>query len=545
MNLLALTILGPTMVAPGESFLLRMDPPRIGSTLTIEMRHMNQVVKKWQLEQGTRDIKIQTPVGDGKGYSIYVQEFDRNKQLIARGTKALDVSSDWTKFPRYGYVTNFDQSPKEARKSILKLAQQGVNIIQFYDWMNKHHLPASTDPQWKDIANRTVRRDTVLAMTDECRKLGIKSMAYNLAFGAYDDAFTDGSKVQPEWQLFKDSELKEPWVHPLPKGWATPRLRLMDPGNGAWQDYLNGQMAKAIRELGFDGWHIDQLGDQGELFDATGKPVLLASRFPSLLESARKAFPKRPLIFNNVAGYGLPETGSSSMDCLYIEAWDWYAKTYGDLSQRILDARKASDFKKQVVIAGYINSRYQEQFSGKKPGYFNEGAFESTLATILASGGWWLGPGDGSDWLGAEYFPNKNLELSPRSREVLRRYTLFGTAYQNLLRGNPRFVEARGWNEDVVTLRFETNQTVVLQVLNFTGIGNREWRDLDSTARVPSMIANPVIPLGFNQAALEVLSVKPSDIDLTPQPIKLIPTDKGFDLPIDPKANWQMFYWSK
>jgi dextranase len=545
MNLLALAVLGPTMVTPGESFILRMDPPRMGSTMKIEMRHLEQVVKKWELTPGIRDIKIQVSVGEGKGYYFYIQEYDRNNQLIARSSKAIDASSDWTKFPRYGYVTRFDQDPKDARKTILKMAQQGVNIIQFYDWMNKHHAPLGSGSQWKDIANHTVRRDTILAMTDECRKLGIKSMAYNLAFGAYEDAFTHESKVQPGWQLFKDPDRKEPWVHALPSGWATPRLRLLDPANVDWQDFLNGQMAKAIRELGFDGWHIDQLGDHGDLFDSNGKPSRLDAKYPSFLNSARKAFPKRPLIFNNVAGYGLTETAKSSMDCIYIEAWDWYAKTYGDLSARIIEARKASDFKKQVVIAGYINSKYQEQFSGKKPGMFNDGAFESTLATILASGGWWLGPGDGGDWLGAEYFPNKNLELSPRSREVLRRYTVFGTAYQNLLRGNPRLVEARGWSDDVATLRFETNQTVVLHVLNFTGIGNKEWRDLDSTARVPSMIANPVVPLGFDQTATEVLSVKPSDIDLTPQSVKLVPTDNGFALPIDPKANWQMFYWRK
>jgi hypothetical protein len=59
------------------------------------------------------------------------------------------------------------------------------------------------------------------------------------------------------------------------------------------------------------------------------------------------------------------------------------------------------------------------------------------------------------------------------------------------------------------------------------------------------MIANPVVPLGFDQTATEVLSVKPSDIDLTPQSVKLVPTDNGFALPIDPKANWQMFYWRK
>lgn len=134
------------MVAPGESFILRMDPPRMGSTLKIEMRHLEQVVKKWELTPGIRDIKIQVPVGDGKGYYFYIQEFDRNNQLIARSSKAIDASSDWTKFPRYGYVTRFDQDPKDARKTILKMAQQGVNIIQFYDWMNKHHAPLDRKP---------------------------------------------------------------------------------------------------------------------------------------------------------------------------------------------------------------------------------------------------------------------------------------------------------------------------------------------------------------------------------------------------------------
>jgi hypothetical protein len=69
-------------------------------------------------------------------------------------------------------------------------------------------------------------------------------MAYNLIYGAYEDAVNEG--VQPEWRLFTDSAHQNPDKHDLPSSWASD-IYLMDPSNSSWQNYINNEMRKTLK----------------------------------------------------------------------------------------------------------------------------------------------------------------------------------------------------------------------------------------------------------------------------------------------------------
>lgn len=96
----------------------------------------------------------------------------------------------------------------------------------------------------------------------------MKAMNYNLIFGAYEDAEKDG--VKREWGLFKDPSATNQDKHPLPEGWASD-IMLYDPSNTEWQNYLISKEAEVFEHLPFDGWHVDQLGDRGGLWNAQEK----------------------------------------------------------------------------------------------------------------------------------------------------------------------------------------------------------------------------------------------------------------------------------
>src|SRR5690606_22729681 len=103
------------------------------------------------------------PSNDFKGYMVELVE-TINGEDIVMGTTAIDVSSDWTKFPRYGFLSNFGTiSESQRNASLNNLKDFHINGLQYYDWHAKHHIPLPLDANgtpestWVDLFNREVK----------------------------------------------------------------------------------------------------------------------------------------------------------------------------------------------------------------------------------------------------------------------------------------------------------------------------------------------------------------------------------------------------
>lgn len=99
----------------------------------------------------------QPPAADFRGYMVELIERDKDKESVL-GSVAVDVSSDWTKFPRYGFLSRFGPLSQEQRSAVLEhLKDFHINGIQFYDRHAKHHFPlplvpgGEPLPQWRDF----------------------------------------------------------------------------------------------------------------------------------------------------------------------------------------------------------------------------------------------------------------------------------------------------------------------------------------------------------------------------------------------------------
>ena len=103
------------------------------------------------------------PLSDFTGYLAEVITTEGNVENIL-GTVGIDVSSDWTRFPRYGFVATFDDSKTDAviKEEMAFLNRCHINGIQFYDWHYKHHWPLGGTrggllDNYTDIANRNIK----------------------------------------------------------------------------------------------------------------------------------------------------------------------------------------------------------------------------------------------------------------------------------------------------------------------------------------------------------------------------------------------------
>ncbi|MHB1686541.1 MAG: glycoside hydrolase family 66 protein [Ignavibacteriaceae bacterium] len=79
-----------------------------------------------------------TPAIDFQGYlvEIFLMQGDR---VLDQTNIAVDVSSTWSYFPRYGFLSNYPLLSQDSIQSVIEtLNRFHINGLQFYDWQYKH-----------------------------------------------------------------------------------------------------------------------------------------------------------------------------------------------------------------------------------------------------------------------------------------------------------------------------------------------------------------------------------------------------------------------
>src|SRR5690606_10939600 len=244
------------------------------------------------------------------------------------------------------------------------------------------------------------------------------------------DADADG--VHEEWYLFKDKNHSVKDAHVLPKPLFKSDIYLTDPSLALWQQYISNRNNDVYAVFDFDGFHIDQLGDRGNLYCYNGTAFNLAATFKSFVEAMKTASPGKTLVMNAVNQYGQQNAiASSPVDFLYTEVWSGN-EGYKDLAKIIIDNNNYSSQKLNTVLAAYMNYNL-----ANNSGYFNTPGVLLTDAVIFAFGGSHLELGE--HMLVKEYFPNDNLQMKDDLKSSLINYYDFLVAYQNLLRDGGDF----------------------------------------------------------------------------------------------------------
>ncbi|GGJ47391.1 glycoside hydrolase family 66 protein [Deinococcus roseus] len=460
---------------------------------------------------GTVSFKWVTPKDqDYTGYQLELRILDDKDTLIENDVVAVDVSSDWTKFPRYGYVSDYGTG-FDAWNKIWRMKNHHINAIQFYDWQWQHHRPYSPDSTWKEIANRTVDRGTVSTFISAAHDYNMLAMNYNLIAGGFDNYWSDGSGAQLAWGAFKNDHPTTPADqdhHPLPSGWATEKLYQFNPANPDWQKYIYAEEKKAFDHLGFDGWHMDTLGGRGSLWTWDGQPIDLKSTFSGFIDNAKTALDKH-IVFNTVGNYGLEEiAGNPNLDVIYSELWDDSSTDdYVDINATVDRIRALTD--KAIVFPAYMNRDLCNSTPDGQTDTFNLHSVLLADATIFASGATHLELGDGDNMLCTEYFPNKKLQMSAELKRAMLTYYNFQTAYENLLMDGTKTSTAKtdlgsvpssttGSKGKVWTLRKEKAGLDVLHLINLSKNFSSKWRDKTAEYEEPNQINNTSTKLYYS-----------------------------------------------
>ena len=299
--------------SPGETvtFLLEIETPAPENiSLRISIRHLAEqpvlLEHQCQTKPGLQTIQIKwKPPETPAGYSARLW-IDPDIQAAT----AFDVLSNWTDFPRYGFLSDFSASRSDPETALKKLTQFHINGLQFYDWQYRHDQLLAPSEEYIDPLGRAMSLVTVRKLVDTAHKHGMAAMPYLAIYAASADFW----RAHPEWALYNEAG------HPIAFGENF--LGLMDPSAGSsWSGHLLAEGARTLQGIPFDGLHIDQYGDPKQAWNADHNLVDLPRAFVDFIQSASDQHPDKTILFNAVGNWPIDALAASAADFMYIEVW--------------------------------------------------------------------------------------------------------------------------------------------------------------------------------------------------------------------------------
>lgn len=505
----------------------------------VRYRHNNTFIEKHKITSKTWTWT--PPKTDYMGYMVdlYYMEWkgDIGTEHII-GAIAVDVSSDWKRFPRYGFVAEFDNYSGSIDKNanieaeMKYLNRLHINGVQFQDWHWKHHKPVrfredgSLDPWYQDVSNRWVGTEYVKKYIDVQHRYGMKSIFYNLCFGALKEYEKD--HVSSDWGLYKkdgNGNLYQDF-HDLPSDWQSD-IYLMNPGNPNWQNYLEDRYNEVYANYDFDGYQVDQLGGRGDVFEKNGTKIDLEYNYGLFLKAMKGHRKDKRLVMNSVQSYGAHHIcnarladGTPTVDFCYNELWESQA-SFSDLFQVIQDNDRESEHDLQTVFAAYINYNKADHAWDYADQNVNTPGALLTDAVMFAIGGSHIEMGD--HMLTREYFPAKPLAMTDELKKKLVHYYDFQTAYQNILRGidskaafTPTISSSthaiNAWppqGRKITAFAKKVDNMIAVHLLNFLNTDDLSWRDLEGTRPAPQKQTNVQITYTTSRHITNVWTATP------------------------------------
>ncbi len=367
-------------------------------------------------------LPLQLPRASFRGYGIDLTLRSDDGHPLGQESTALDVLDDWTQAPRYGFLADFAPASEDAVAAVSTLARYHVNVVQFYDWMWRHYALMPPGDEFVDACGRRLSFQAVQEKLAACRMHGMAALGYAAVYAAE----AEYALAHPEEMLYNAAgvpySLEELFY-----------IMNIHPGN-PWRIRILAEMARAVREVPFDGLHLDQYGFPGE--QAFGPPPErvpydLAADFPPFINDARtvirQARPGSRVIFNAVKNWPIEAVAPTSQDATYIEVWPPY-ESYYDLQKLILGAHRLAP-QKQVILAAYLEPLKGAQGNDLPSA---EAATRLASAAIWANGSFHLLMGERNGLLCDPYYP-AYATMRPGFARVMRRYYDFVVRYENAL----------------------------------------------------------------------------------------------------------------
>ncbi|HIC88846.1 MAG TPA: hypothetical protein EYP04_05545 [Anaerolineae bacterium] len=439
-------------------------------------------------EQAVITVPLTLPAEDFRGYGVELRLLDAQGQEIASASTALDVLSDWTLAPRYGFLADFAPGEPDSEARVAQLSKYHVNVVQFYDWMYRHYqlLPLEGQEEFVDALGRHLSLQTVQAKIAAAHAHNMAALAYGAVYGAEPEYFVQ----------HRDEALYQASGEPYSVDKLFYIMNIQP--NSPWSGHIVSEYVRTVTELSFDGIHMDQYGfpKMAHVGSGDGPVVALDDLFGPLINASaaavRAANPSARVIFNNVNNWPTDKTAMADQAAIYIEVWTPY-DTYRDLQRLIQKAWKLGRGEKQVILAAYITPLCQARDNPSLLPMAEEAA-RLANAAILANGGFHLLLGEQNGALCDPYYP-KYATLRPEFARIMRAYADFSVRYLNSL-FNPALTDHSGRDQQeaatlytlegidsnpkayrgtVWTIRRQAPGLITLSLINLRGQQNNYW----------------------------------------------------------------------
>jgi len=339
----------------------------------------------------TVNWSVTPPSTDFTGYLVQITAG------TSTAATAIDISSNWTHFPRLGALTNYKSTttPASADAEIATLERRyHINAVQFYDWMWRHENPVqhngdgSLPATWTAWNGDVISPTAVKAYITAAHGRNVAAMPYSMSYAALQD-YQSVSGVSPTWGLNYASN-GTPWAFMMKPNQPATNLYMFNPANTSWQNFITARYVDQITSMGFDGTHLDQLGNWGAMTDTSGNPVDLQAGLASLVSAAKTALAStsgKVVGFNAVDGFGGDNVATAKRtDYLYSELWDNH-ETYQTI-KTYLDTQRLESGAIPAEIAAYPNTK-----NDSGPSYEAESASRSAGLTVASDHPGYTGTG--------------------------------------------------------------------------------------------------------------------------------------------------------
>jgi len=331
-------------ILPGNDFIplqiIGPSTPRDTESIIVSLYHLQDLVGTFEFSYKTNMV-VNVPIAElsifrpGIALGIVVQLGPQYVQT------AIDVAPGPI---RYGFVSDFTPADVTRQDAIIQnLLENHITHVQFYDWNYRPHQykPDEVAPVYQDTMGKTISLEVLNSLKRAIQEKGIKALGYGAVYAAAKEYVETHSR-----EALLDSN----------SGFFSliDTFFIMNLGNHSWRKQVFTQYNYAIKEVGFDGIHMDTYGypKAGWGYDSEDSELLqyfeLEEQFVSFInEWASHATES---IFNNVNAWPMMKTGKASQAATYIEVWKPYTK-YHHVRSLIL---KAKENAKPVIIAAYL-----------------------------------------------------------------------------------------------------------------------------------------------------------------------------------------------
>jgi len=117
----------------------------------------------FNIEAGAQRLVIEweAPEISPRGYGVVAELLNEDCEVVSEVSTAFDILNQWTDFPRYGFLSDFQSRRTDPETIMDSLVRYHINGLQFYDWMYRHEQFLTDEEPYRDLLNRELSLETV------------------------------------------------------------------------------------------------------------------------------------------------------------------------------------------------------------------------------------------------------------------------------------------------------------------------------------------------------------------------------------------------